>query len=223
MKRVAFLCQVMLCATAFAQSSHCSKNSDDTYQCSTTIGDHTYSCTSYTGGSIFCSSSDPAADAYYREWRKKKLDKYIHDGMTQAEAEQALHDEIMAEDEGELKARHELCDQGKLEADRCDFSKPHPVGYRVPRKVYQEGTPQELAEAVKAGRASNCLIYAYPKGVEVSVDGVKVGVDPLPAFILLKRDKPRKITFSLAGYKTVEKQVDPDGNLITLGVKLEKN
>ncbi|MBZ5525626.1 MAG: PEGA domain-containing protein [Acidobacteriia bacterium] len=82
-------------------------------------------------------------------------------------------------------------------------------------------TPQELADEAKAGRASRCAVVTMPPGAEVFVDGNKIGVSPV-AFFLRKRDAPRTITVKLEGYKTVEKQFDPDGKIIPLGLTLEK-
>ena len=53
------------------------------------------------------------------------------------------------------------------------------------------------------------------------MDGIQVG-RPLEPFIIVKKDKPRRIAVRLDGYKPVEKQVTPDGNLIVLGLLLEK-
>jgi hypothetical protein len=42
-------------------------------------------------------------------------------------------------------------------------------------------------------------------------------------FVLFKKgDTPRVITIKLSGYKTVEKRAVPDGNIIPLGLTLEK-
>ena len=44
------------------------------------------------------------------------------------------------------------------------------------------------------------------------------------AFVLLKHgDTPRTITVKMTGYKTVEKQVVPDGTTIPIGLTLEPN
>jgi hypothetical protein len=88
----------------------------------------------------------------------------------------------------------------------------------------QEGhvlTPQELEEAVKAGRGSKCAIVTSPAGAEIFIDGNKAGISPV-TFVLMKRDAPRTITVKMAGYKTIEKQVEPDGKVIPLGLTLEK-
>jgi len=82
-------------------------------------------------------------------------------------------------------------------------------------------TPQELADAVKEGRASKCAVITTPPGAEIFIDGNRMGVSPA-AFALMKRDTPRTITVKMAGYKTIEKQVDPDGKVIPLGLTLEK-
>ncbi|HWX56125.1 MAG TPA: PEGA domain-containing protein, partial [Verrucomicrobiae bacterium] len=82
-------------------------------------------------------------------------------------------------------------------------------------------TPQELAEAVKAGRASKCAVITSPPGAEVFIDGNRAGVTPF-VFILSKRDTPRVVTVKMDGYKTVEKQVDPDGTNVPLALTLVK-
>jgi hypothetical protein len=84
-----------------------------------------------------------------------------------------------------------------------------------------ESTPAELAELVKQGKASKCAVVTSPVGAEVYIDGNKAGITPL-AFVLIKRDNPRVITVKMDGYKTVEKQLDPDGKVIPLGLTLEK-
>lgn len=197
-------------------------------QCSSTytINDKTYTtvCTSSYSGDISCHTSDP--DSHYNPG--DGIRKFMEQGMTFEEAskaEEARYNEVMKEDAGELKARHELCDKGILKADRCDFSKPHPLGYRVPpppQPVYQEATPQEQQEALKAGDASNCFVTTFPVGAEVFVDGVKVGTAPTKTFVLMKKAKPRKVTVKLAGYKAAEQSVTPDGKLAALGFTLVK-
>lgn len=88
----------------------------------------------------------------------------------------------------------------------------------------QEGhvlDPQELADAVKAGKASRCAVITTPVGAEVFIDGNKAGVTPI-AFVLMKRAAPRTITVKMGGYKTVERKYDPDGKTIPIGLTLEK-
>jgi hypothetical protein len=60
-----------------------------------------------------------------------------------------------------------------------------------------------------------------PAGAEVYIDGNKSGVTP-EAFVLIKRDNPRVLTVKLAGYKTVEKTLIPDGKNIPISITLEK-
>jgi hypothetical protein len=83
-------------------------------------------------------------------------------------------------------------------------------------------TPQELADAVANGRASKCAIVTNPVGADVFIDGNKLGVTPL-AFVLIKRENLRTITIKLAGYKPVERQYNPDGKVIPIGLTLEKD
>jgi hypothetical protein len=81
-------------------------------------------------------------------------------------------------------------------------------------------TAEEMANEIKSGRASKCAVITSPPGAEVFVDGNKAGITPL-VFVLSKRDAKRTITVSLVGYKTFEKQVDPDGTDIPVGLTLE--
>lgn len=88
----------------------------------------------------------------------------------------------------------------------------------------QEGhvlTPDEMAERVKQGQASRCSVVTAPAGAEVYIDGNKAGVTPF-VFVLMKRDQPRILTIKMAGYKTVEKEIVPDGKVIPLGLTLER-
>lgn len=82
-------------------------------------------------------------------------------------------------------------------------------------------TPQENEELVKEGKASRCAFITNPSGAEIFIDGNKAGVTPF-ALVLVKLDKPRVVTFKLVGYKTVEKEYDPDGKLIPVALTLEK-
>lgn len=82
-------------------------------------------------------------------------------------------------------------------------------------------TKEELEDAVKAGRAARCAVITSPVGAEVFIDGNKAGVSPF-VFFLMKRDAPRTVTIKMPGYKTVEKQFDPDGTPIPIGITLEK-
>jgi len=82
-------------------------------------------------------------------------------------------------------------------------------------------TPQELIQLIQQGQASKTGIVTSPAGAKVYLDGNKVGVTPL-SFVLLKRESPRILTIKLAGYKTVERQLIPDGKTIPIGLTLEK-
>lgn len=83
------------------------------------------------------------------------------------------------------------------------------------------GTPEEMAQLVQKGQGSKTAIVTNPAGAEVDIDGNRAGVTPL-VFVLIKRDKPRVLTIKLAGYKTVEKTIIPDGKDIPLAFNLEK-
>jgi PEGA domain len=81
--------------------------------------------------------------------------------------------------------------------------------------------PQEVAQMVQSGLASWCEVNTAPSGAEIYVDGKTVGVAPI-AFVLLKHgDTPRIITIKMDGYKTIERQVIPEGNTIPLVLTLE--
>jgi hypothetical protein len=82
-------------------------------------------------------------------------------------------------------------------------------------------TQEEVAQALKEGRASRCAIITTPVGAEVFIDGNKLGITPIVTN-LMKREAPRTITVKMAGYKTFEKQVEPDGKVIPLALTLEK-
>lgn len=83
-------------------------------------------------------------------------------------------------------------------------------------------TQQELTELVKQGKASRCAVITVPAGAEVDIDGNKMGVTPV-VFILIQRDTPRTVTVKMDGYKTVEKQIVPDGKIVPISLQLEKN
>ncbi|MGB8131246.1 MAG: PEGA domain-containing protein [Candidatus Angelobacter sp.] len=82
-------------------------------------------------------------------------------------------------------------------------------------------TKEEIAQTIKEGRASTCAIITYPPGADVFIDGNKAGITPL-VINLMRRDAPRTVTVKLAGYKTFEKEFEPDGKPIPLGLTLEK-
>jgi hypothetical protein len=143
--------------------------------------------------------------------------------MTDTQAEEAFEAAYNAEPASVLQARHELCDKGLLHADRCDFSTPHPLGYKVPPPPpYSEGTPDELETAVKEGKASKCIINVSETGADVYLDNVKIGVTPIPLLTLKRHDRPRKIVIKMSGYKDKEVQIEPDGSLKIVGITLLK-
>ncbi len=82
-------------------------------------------------------------------------------------------------------------------------------------------TPQEMAQLVQSGQASKTAVITVPAGADVYVDSNKLGVTPV-AFVLIKRENPRTITVKMAGYKTVEKTLVPDGKNIPIAITLEK-
>ncbi|MGA2371666.1 MAG: PEGA domain-containing protein [Candidatus Korobacteraceae bacterium] len=83
-------------------------------------------------------------------------------------------------------------------------------------------SPAELAELIKTGKASRCVIATEPPGAEIYVDGLKAGVAPLVFVLLKKGDTPRTVEIRMDGYRTVEKHLVPDGQLISIPVTLEK-
>jgi hypothetical protein len=84
-------------------------------------------------------------------------------------------------------------------------------------------SPEEMAERVKKGEASKCAVITIPAGAKIWIDGNEAGISPM-AFVLLRRgDVPRSIKVTLNGYKTVEKQVTPDGKVIPIALTLEPN
>ena len=84
----------------------------------------------------------------------------------------------------------------------------------------QVSTQQEMARLIEAGQASKTAIITRPEGAEVYIDGNKAGVTPL-VFVLIKRDNPRILTIKLAGHKTVELTLKPDGKYIPLAISLK--
>ena len=88
--------------------------------------------------------------------------------------------------------------------------------------MVRELSAQEQAEQIQEGQASMCAVTTVPPGAEVDVDGNKAGVTPI-LFVLYKHgDAPRTITIKMKGYKTIEKNVAPDGKTIPIGLTLDK-
>jgi len=84
-------------------------------------------------------------------------------------------------------------------------------------------SPSEMADRVQHGQASKCAVVTSPAGAKIWIDGVEAGMTPV-AFVLIRHgDTPRSIKITLDGYKTVEKQVVPDGKTIPIGLTLEPN
>lgn len=71
-------------------------------------------------------------------------------------------------------------------------------------------------------KASPCFAVTYPPGAEVYVDGLKAGATPL-GFTLVRHDIERVVTVQIAGYKTVEKKLMPDGRTFSIELTLEKD
>lgn len=76
--------------------------------------------------------------------------------------------------------------------------------------------PHKFPPEVLQRKASIVGVKSTPEGATVKVDGVII---PTLPFMLLKKDKPRVLRFELAGYKPVEKTVDPGAHyVIGIGV-----
>lgn len=82
--------------------------------------------------------------------------------------------------------------------------------------------PQKLAELVKNGQASKCVVVTQPVAADVYVDGLHAAVTPVVFVLLKKADTPRTVEIRMDGYRTIQKQVIPDGHLITIQATLEK-
>jgi hypothetical protein len=80
--------------------------------------------------------------------------------------------------------------------------------------------PAELAEKIREGQASRVAVLTAPAGAEVYLDGNKLGITPI-AFVLQSHDVPRIVTLRMNGYKTVERELLPDGKTIPVSVALE--
>jgi len=91
----------------------------------------------------------------------------------------------------------------------------------VTQQMGHTPTPDELARLVQQGKASRCAVVTTPAGAEVLVDGNSAGVTPI-VLVLLKHDTPRTVTIKKQGYRTMEKQFDPDGKDIPVEVTLVK-
>ena len=84
-------------------------------------------------------------------------------------------------------------------------------------------SPEELAELIRSGKASKCVVVTEPAGAEIYIDNLKAGTTPLVFVLLKKGDSPRDVEIRMNGYRTVEKHLIPDGQLISISSKLEKN
>jgi PEGA domain len=84
-------------------------------------------------------------------------------------------------------------------------------------------SPEEMAERVQKGKASRCAVITIPAGAKIWIDGVEAGVSPMDFVLTRHADTPRLIKITMNGYKTVERQVVPDGKTIPIGLSLEPN
>jgi hypothetical protein len=77
-------------------------------------------------------------------------------------------------------------------------------------------SPQEMADRISKGEASKCPVTTTPVGAKIWIDGNEAGISPM-AFVLTRHgETPRSVKVTLNGYKTVEKQVTPDGKIIPI-------
>jgi hypothetical protein len=81
---------------------------------------------------------------------------------------------------------------------------------------------EELVELIQKGQASKFAVVTQPPGAEVYLDGNRAATTPFAGVLARHGDTPRIITVKMAGYKTVENKVLPDGKLIPISIKLEK-
>jgi hypothetical protein len=83
-------------------------------------------------------------------------------------------------------------------------------------------SPEELAALIKNGNASKCVIVTEPPGAEIYIDGLKAGIAPLVFVLLKKGDGPRTVEIRMNGYRTIEKHLVPNGQLISISSTLAK-
>jgi PEGA domain len=98
-----------------------------------------------------------------------------------------------------------------------EASKSSPAAAAALATEGKDLSPRELLALINKGEASRCAVLTTPAGAEVDIDGNKAGITPL-AFVLLRRDTPRVVTVKMDGYKTVEKQIVPDGKVVPISV-----
>lgn len=89
----------------------------------------------------------------------------------------------------------------------------------------------QLQQAVKEGRASFVVINTNPPGASISIDGTPVSAantaqtatsTVTPTMLtLFKKASPRVIVITLAGYKPVERRLEPNGSPIAIEAALE--
>lgn len=89
----------------------------------------------------------------------------------------------------------------------------------------------DLQQAMKEGRASLTVINTNPPGASISIDGVvltaantaQTGTSMVTPtmFTLFKKPSQRVVVITLAGYKPVERRLDPNGAPIAIEAALE--
>ena len=89
----------------------------------------------------------------------------------------------------------------------------------------------QLQQAVKEGRASFVVINTTPPGAGISIDGIPVSAANTAQtttstltptmFTLFKKASPRVIVITLAGYKPLERRLEPNGAPIAIEAALE--
>ena len=83
-------------------------------------------------------------------------------------------------------------------------------------------TKDQLQEMVNKGQASLCVVQTTPAGAEIIIDDKQLGISPI-AFYLIKYDSPRVVKLVMPGYKTLKKEITPDGKFLPFSFILEKD
>lgn len=84
-------------------------------------------------------------------------------------------------------------------------------------RALSQAAPHKFPPEVLERKASIVGVKTTPDGGTVKVDGVTI---PKTPFMLLKKEKPRVLRFELAGYKAVEKAVEP-GQHYVIGIGVD--
>lgn len=82
-------------------------------------------------------------------------------------------------------------------------------------------TPEQMAQLIRDGKASRCLVVTNPSGADLYIDGKQAGKTPMAFTLYRHDDADRVITVKLNGFKAIEKNVSPDGKDVKLDLTLE--